>query len=227
MSEQSARPDTIKVWDPFVRAFHWTLTIGFFVAYFSDDSRALHVWTGYLVGVLVLLRIVWGFIGPKHARFSDFLYPPSVIAAYLFDLVRFKSQRHIGHSPAGAAMIFLLLGGMLAVVGSGLVLYAVEDNAGPLAGFVQADTPADRAGGFALVPAALADDDEAYEHEGRYRGGERGGEGDEFWEEAHEVLANLMLFLVILHIAGVLLASAVTRENLPRSMVTGRKRRAD
>jgi len=225
MTENTDRADMIKVWDPFVRVFHWTLAIGFFVAYFSEDILALHVWTGYVIGVLVLLRIVWGFIGPKHARFSDFLFPPSVIAAYLFDLVRFKSQRHLGHSPAGAAMIFVLLGGILAVVGTGLVLYAVEDNAGPLAGFVQVDAPADRADGFALVPAALADEDEAYEHEGEHRGGE--GEGEELWEEAHEVLANLMLFLVIVHIVGVLLASAVTRENLSRSMVTGRKRRGD
>lgn len=218
----------IRVWDAFVRIFHWTLAIGFFVAYFSEDVLWLHVWTGYVLGVLVLLRILWGFVGPKHARFRDFLFPPAIIAAYLFDLIRFQAQRHIGHSPAGAIMVFLLLGGMLAVTGTGLVVYAEEENAGPLAGLIAQTEPAAT---VELSPIATAHADEEREHDDAY--GEHAGEhaeeheAGEAWEEAHEVLANLMLFAVLLHIAGVLLASLVTRENLARSMITGRKRPTD
>lgn len=73
----------------------WTLVIGFFVAYFSEDILLLHVWAGYALGILILLRIVWGFFGPKHARSRDFLFPPSVIAAYLFDLMLFLAIVHI------------------------------------------------------------------------------------------------------------------------------------
>lgn len=227
-----ASEDLVKVWDPFVRVFHWTLAIGFFIAYFSEDVLLLHVWTGYLLGALILLRILWGFIGPKHARFRDFLFPPPVIATYLFDLVRFKSMRYLGHSPAGAAMIFVLLGGTLAVIGTGLVLYAVEDNAGPLASWVHADTGAGNHG-LPLMSSARADEREEHEEFGEHRdgtfgtarAGEHDEEGEGFWEEAHEVLANLVLFLALVHIAGVLLASAATRENLSRSMVTGLKRR--
>jgi cytochrome b len=241
-SPDSTQPTAaLQVWDPFVRLFHWTLAIGFFVAYLSEDSLLLHVWAGYLVGTLVLARIVWGFVGPQHARFSDFAYPPKAIIAYLVDLVRFKAMRHLGHSPAGAAMVWVLLIGVLAIVGSGLVLYALEEDAGPLAGFVSHDQPGPGAQPFALIAPAQADEDGYPEDEhGEYaeRGGvgqggrehAEGGEhegGEEFWEEVHEVLANLILFMVFLHIAGVVFASIVTRENLPRSMVDGRKRPLD
>ncbi|MBK5938751.1 cytochrome b/b6 domain-containing protein [Halochromatium roseum] len=231
-SGAAPQPDSIQVWDIFVRVFHWTLAVGFFVAYFSEDVELLHVWTGYLIGVLVLARIIWGFVGPQHARFSDFAFPLKAVLAYLIDLVRFKAIRHIGHSPAGAVMVWALLAGMLAIVGSGLVLYALEENAGPLAGFVSTDEFNQGAAPFALVSTAQADDDDE-EH------GERAGEGytergsgqreaqegaEELWEELHEAFANLVLILVLLHIVGVVFASIVTRENLPRSMVTGRKR---
>jgi cytochrome b len=240
----SARPETthqadaIPVWDAFVRVFHWTLAVGFFVAYLSEDVMWLHVWTGYLVGVLILMRIVWGFVGPQHARFSDFAFPPKAVLAYLADLVRFKAIRHLGHSPAGAVMVWALLAGLLAIVGSGLVLYALEEDAGPLAGFVStepaglplAETAGEDEARFALISSAQADeDDDAWEDDDAYRRAEHGEhEGsEEFWEELHEVLANLVLVLVLLHIGGVLFASFVTRENLPRSMVTGRKRPLD
>ncbi|MBK1620024.1 hypothetical protein CKO42_16565 [Lamprobacter modestohalophilus] len=241
-SGTTPQPDSIQVWDIFVRVFHWTLAVGFFVAYFSEDVQLLHVWTGYLIGVLVLARIIWGFVGPQHARFSDFAFPLKAVLAYLIDLVRFKAIRHIGHSPAGAVMVWALLAGLLAIVGSGLVLYALEENAGPLAGFVSTDEFNQGAAPFALVSTAQADDDDDEEHAERGergKAGERAGEGyaergsgqreahegaEELWEELHEVFANLVLILVLLHIVGVVFASIVTRENLPRSMVTGRKR---
>lgn len=230
-SDATPQPDPIQVWDLFVRVFHWTLAVGFFVAYFSEDLLLLHVWTGYLIGVLVLARIIWGFVGPQHARFSDFAFPIKAVLAYLIDLVRFKAIRHIGHSPAGAVMVWALLAGLLAIVGSGLVLYALEENAGPLAGFVSTDELNQGAAPFALVSMAQADDDgeehgergEGYAERGSGQRQEHEG-GEEFWEELHEVLANLVLVLVLLHIVGVVFASIVTRENLPRSMVTGRKR---
>lgn len=231
-TDAANQPDSIQVWDRFVRVFHWTLAAGFFVAYLSEDVRWLHVWTGYLVGVLILMRIVWGFIGPQHARFSDFAFPSKAVLAYLADLVRFKAIRHLGHSPAGSVMVWALLVGVLAIVGSGLVLYAIEEDAGPLAGFVSREPAVQEGQPFALISPAQADEDEhasgEYAEDRREGGAEREhGEhegGEEFWEEVHEVLANLVLVLVFLHIGGVVFASIVTRENLPRSMVTGRKR---
>jgi cytochrome b len=214
---------TIRIWDPLVRLSHWTIVAAFFIAYFSgDDLLSLHVWAGYVLGMIVLLRIVWGFVGPTHTRFSDFLYRPSEVVAYLRDLLSFRGKRYVGHSPAGGVMVVMLLAGLLATVGSGLVLYAIEENAGPLAGWITSQSES----GAKIVQEQLNhddDNDDGDEIEDRENGG--GAEGDgELWEEAHDVLANLMLLLVILHVAGVLLASYVHRENLAKAMITGLKR---
>jgi cytochrome b len=204
--EMKAEERLVRVWDPFVRLAHWSIAVGFFVAYFTEDEILLHVWAGYVIGVLVVLRVLWGFVGPKQARFVDFVYRPSKVLGYLVDLVRFRAKRYLGHSPAGGAMVLALLAGLAATVWSGMELYAVEEQAGPLAA-------------VAAAPLQVASSDED---------GERGeGRNNGLWEDVHEVLANLTLVLVLLHIAGVVLASVVHRENLARAMLTGLKRAGD
>ncbi len=125
---------TIKVWDPLVRIFHWSLVIGFFVAYITeDDFMTLHVWAGYLVGGLVAFRLVWGLIGPKYARFSDFVRPPREVLAYLKDELSGRARRYLGHNPAGGAMVVALLLSLAMTVFTGLVTYGGAECAGPLA----------------------------------------------------------------------------------------------
>ncbi|SCZ49951.1 cytochrome b/b6 domain-containing protein [Thiohalomonas denitrificans] len=133
----TARND-IKVWDPLIRLFHWSLVAAFTLAYLTeDDFMTLHVYAGYLVGGLVLFRLVWGFIGTRHARFSDFVYAPAAVLAYLKELLLLRAPRYIGHNPAGGAMILVLLGSLLLTTFTGLATYGAEGG-GPLAGTVLA-----------------------------------------------------------------------------------------
>ena len=162
----------------------------FTVAYLTEyELLNVHVWAGYIVGGLVVARVVWGFVGPEHTPASPISFiSPAEVLRYVRDLVLFRAERHLGHSPGGCAMIVLLLAFLLATVATGLVVYGGEQQAGPLAGMFTKD--------FA-----------------------------ESFEEVHEVIANITLALVLAHIAAVILASFVFRENLARAMVTGYKRR--
>ena len=126
----------VKVWDPLVRSFHWLLVIAFFTAYFTeDDFLTLHVYAGYTVLGLILLRLVWGIVGTRYARFSSFVTRPRVAWHYLKDTLLFRAKRYLGHNPAGAAMIVLLLISLLLTTLTGLAIYGASESAGPLAGW--------------------------------------------------------------------------------------------
>lgn len=205
----------VKVWDPLVRIGHWSLVIAFFTAYFTeDDFMTQHTWAGYVVGSIVLIRIIWGFIGSRHAKFSDFIYSPKAVFGYLAGLFKRKPQHYVGHNPAGGAMVIALLLSLSATVFTGLSLYAVEENAGPLAGMVTSRDVAIPA--IPIVASAYASEDD--EDKMSFN-----KDTEEFWEELHELFANLTLLLVALHIGGVLLSSFIDKENLIKSMITGRK----
>ena len=103
-------PAAIKVWDPLVRAFHWSLATLFLAAYATgEDAGQLHIAAGYAIAALIALRVAWGFVGPRHARFSNFIRSPQEVLAYLRDMAMFRAPRFLGHNPAGGAMIVALL----------------------------------------------------------------------------------------------------------------------
>jgi cytochrome b len=202
------------VWDPLIRIGHWTLVIAFFTAYLSgDDLFDIHKWAGYVVAAYVLIRIVWGLVGPKHARFSNFVRGPGAVFGYLRGLMTGKVKDYAGHNPAGGAMVVALLFSLLITTSSGLALYAVEDNAGPLAGIVTEQT-------FAPLASAFGEEEEEEEHGGRKE--ESGSE--DLLEDVHKAFVYITLALIGLHLAGVVASSLAHKENLARAMVTGRKR---
>lgn len=210
----------IKVWDPIVRIGHWTLAIAFFTAYFTEDEfMTQHTWAGYVVGAIILFRILWGFIGTKHAKFNDFIYSPKAIFTYLKGLVSCKPQHYVGHNPAGGAMAIALILSLLGTVYTGLTLYAVEENAGPFAGIMAISK--DNAPAITVISSAYAS---ASENNHKIASSAISNkDAEEFWEELHEFFANLTLLLVALHIGGVLLSSYIDKENLIKTMITGRK----
>ena len=180
----ASRPASTPVWDPLVRFGHWALVAAFAVAYVSGEGEAdaLHVWGGYIVGAIVVLRVGWGFVGPRHARFSDFVRSPLVALAYFRDLLYGRARRYVGHSPAGGAMVIALLVCLAATVATGLIAYG-EEGKGPLA--------------VVMVMDANANGNEA-----RHRplAGKRGEETETTVRELHDLLANITVALVAAHI---------------------------
>jgi cytochrome b len=210
----------IKVWDIAIRVFHWALVVCFASAFISaEDIRKLHVVFGYSVLFLVLFRILYGFVGTRYARFSDFLYHPATITDYLKGLLFGKPRHYIGHNPAGGFMIVIMLLSLLSLTLTGLKAYGVKGH-GPLAKHE-----------ISFITNAFADGEDKEnhdEHDNRERRSQKNyrtekNETDEFWEEVHETIAYLILFLVSIHIMGVLVSSIVHRENLIKAMITGRK----
>ncbi|MFB6449458.1 cytochrome b/b6 domain-containing protein [Bradyrhizobium tunisiense] len=103
-------PASIRVWDPFVRVFHWSLAGLFLLAYGTgDEIENIHIAAGYTIAGLLALRIVWGFVGPRHARFSDFVRSPRTVLAYMRDVALLRAPRNLGHNPAGGMMVVTLI----------------------------------------------------------------------------------------------------------------------
>jgi len=212
--EDAPLPNEIRVWDPVVRIFHWSLVAAFTIAWLTgeEEESRLHELAGYTVIGLVLIRIVWSFVGTQYARFRDFIYRPSTVLAYARDMLAGKSKRYLGHNPLGGMMIIALLLSLLAASVTGLVLQGAKEGTGPFA----AITASTAVTAPAVISRAVADDDDKENNGGN-------GEADETWKELHEFFANLSLLLVVLHIAGVMVGSLAHRENLVRAMLTGRK----
>ena len=235
----------IKVWDRFIRIFHWSLVGLFTLAYLTgDDAGTIHVWSGYAIVALIVSRIIWGFIGSKHARFSDFVRGPSAVFRYLKGLATGNAPHTLGHNPAGGWMVLLLLVSILATAGSGLIVLGLEGE-GPMAGRIATD-------GWIVTVGTAFGGEEEHGDTGREHGDEDEDDGrerhesgatrsdsagtsmattenqpfepaEDAWEEIHEFFANLTVLLIILHVIGVLVSSIAHRENLFRAMITGVK----
>lgn len=169
---------TIRVWDAFVRVFHWGLVLAFTTAwlFIDDDYETIHRVAGYAAAALIAARIAWGIAGTGYARFAQFVRAPSTVFQYLADIASGREVRYLGHNPAGGVMAVALLATVGAICLSGWLMTT------------------DAFWGSALM------------------------------ETVHELLTNVALGLIALHVGGVVLASVRHRESLIRAMITGRKR---
>lgn len=124
----------IDVWDPLLRIFHWGLALTFITAYFSgDDYLDVHTVAGYSLLALIVLRIPWGFIGGRHARFADFVRPPREVLAHIKELITGKPSYHEGHNPLAGWVYIVMFLTLIALALSGIALLGIEERAGPLA----------------------------------------------------------------------------------------------
>lgn len=116
---------TVMVWDPLVRVFHWSLAISVFAAYFfTEEGDPAHEVVGYVALGLVAFRLVWGWVGSRHARFADFVPGPARLRDYVMDALRGREARFLGHNPAGAVMVLALLAMVSATGVTGWMLTA-------------------------------------------------------------------------------------------------------
>lgn len=171
-----AQASKILVWDAPVRVFHWLMVLCFAGAYLTAESekwRLVHVTLGYTLGGLVAFRFIWGIVGTRYARFASFLTSPLAVLRYVRSMFSHKPEHHVGHNPAGAVAIVLLLLLSVVIVASGWAVY--------------------------------------------------NDVGGHWLETLHEGASNAMLLVVAVHVAGVVVASWLHRENLVRAMLTGKK----
>lgn len=134
-----AAPPRIKVWDLPTRLFHWSLValvaIALVTGFVTPEWwMGVHSAAGYGVVVLILFRLVWGFFGTEHSRFSSFPRAPRQVRAYLDGLLMLRPPHFIGHNPAGVFMIFALGALLAALTATGLLVLGGEEKQGPLAG---------------------------------------------------------------------------------------------
>ena len=113
---------SIRVWDRFVRVFHWSLVLCVLTNYFIiDDGELIHQWIGYIASALVAARIAWGFVGSRHARFSDFFPTPSRLKEHISRMLSGQPDFHPGHNPVGALMMLALIALVLGLGATGFM----------------------------------------------------------------------------------------------------------
>lgn len=200
--------EPIKVWGLATRVFHWSLVVCFCIAYLSGDEESLlHVYSSYVIIGLLGFRIIQGIVGGQYARFNQFVCGIKPTISYVQSILSGHPKHYLGHNPLGGWMVIALLVFLSLTSWTGLELYALEGK-GPLASLH-----------ITLIDDAHANgkdhDDDRHDRENE--------QGEEWLEDLHEGLAEFTLFLVFLHIGGVLFSSLVHRDNLVKAMWTGYK----
>lgn len=132
------RDPEIRVWDRFVRIHHWLLVLAFATLYLEFRKFPLHPYAGYLICILLPLRIFWGCFGRGAARFSSFLFSPKETLAYFLDANRGRASYYYSHNPMGAAMVYALLASLSLTCLLGLLAYSASQQLGPFGASIPA-----------------------------------------------------------------------------------------
>ena len=136
----ATRHDRVRVWDPFVRLFHWcnAILVTTLVVSAHFGWQELHMMLGIDLLVLVAAGVLWGLVGPANARLRSFVPHPREAARNLRDIARGRARRYLGHSPAGGMMAVTLLAVIAVLLVTGALLQATLEFEGPLVAWLSA-----------------------------------------------------------------------------------------
>jgi cytochrome b len=199
MAIETAKP--ARTWDPLVRLTHWGIALAVLVnGALVREGSDWHVWVGTAMAALLAVRLLWGFIGPREARFMAFPPSPARAIAHVRDIFAGRRETHRSHNPLGALMAYALWACLAVLAVTGLTMSGLPGSARPATAEAALSAPL-------ATGAAEAEEEEEEAHEGRTgaaNGEAAGAEGEEWMEEVHEAAANLLFLLAALHVAGVL-----------------------
>lgn len=199
----SSPPDP---WDPVVRISHWTIAIAVIVnGLLSKPGGTLHVWIGWIAMAILIIRAGWGIFGPREARFSSFPPDPRAAISHLLTVLRGKPREYPSHNPAGAIMVYALWACLALVIATGLIM---TDAKTPIT--IAAERTAVEQGDWSVLVT-----------ESPSENGTQTGSVVEIAKPIHEIAANLMLILALVHVAGVAAESFALKRNLVRPMIKG------
>lgn len=185
-------------WDPIVRITHWSIVLAVLAnAVVAEEGSPAHVWVGYALAGILSLRLLWGLVGPAEARFVAFFPSPSKALAHIRDIKAGRATDHPSHNPLGALMVYAIWSCLAVIIGTGIAMAGIPGSIRGGEGVVGA--------GSATLARSVV--------ESRYNeSGERpqpeehdeeiGGE-ESALTEVHEIAANLLYLLILLHVAGV------------------------
>lgn len=204
-------------WDILVRLTHWGVAAAIVAnGLMTEEGSELHVWIGYAAGALLALRLFWGFIGPREARFAAFPPSPRRALEHMGDIAAGRRTAHRSHNPLGALMVYALWATLAVVVATGIAMSGLPSTP------PTAPSSAERVtSGAEAAAEGEVDDDE----EGEGSGSE--GVGGEMIEETHEIAANLLFVLAALHVAGVAFETRRSGPGVLKAMVGGQRGKAE
>ncbi|MBA3941518.1 MAG: cytochrome b [Sphingopyxis sp.] len=196
-------------WDPVVKITHWSIVTAIIAnALFTEEGSGAHIWVGYALAAILVLRLLWGLIGPPEARFSAFPPSPRRALGHLRDIRVGKKEVHRSHNPLGALMVYAIWSMLGVIIASGIAM------AGPpsTAFLDRAERSGDVSRQLVVEQGGHDDDDEAEGASGE----------DSVWEEVHETAVNLLYVLIALHIAGVAFETRRSGREILLAMLPGR-----
>lgn len=191
---------SVEVWDVLIRFLHWLMVIAVFGALMTtEENNAWHRYAGFALLLLTMGRILWGFFGEGHAQFASFVCSGTEVAEYLKGCIKGRPRRYLGSNPLAGWLVVMLLLSALVVWFSGYKYYTVKYGIGN----VVASSAIPEVEQTIVVEPDLAE--------------------EEYWQSFHQIAVYCLLGLIALHMSLVIFLAWVHKENLFKSMLTGKK----